>query len=86
MNRRSPLAHPRLQIRQEELAVEGVNGSHIREDALHHLDRKRPLPSLLCEFGTEHLERRHTLKNKGCSDAMEEPFSVPQRTFQRSAL
>ncbi len=57
MKRRSPLAHPRLQIWQEELAVEGVDGSHIGEDALHHLDRKRPLPSLLWEFSAEHLQK-----------------------------
>lgn len=55
IGQRSPLAHPCLQIRQEELAVEGVDRPHVWEDALHHLKRKRPLQRLLWQFTTKHL-------------------------------
>lgn len=46
-HQRSPFSHALLQIREQKLTVEGVNGGDVGEDVLHNVDRERPLVCLL---------------------------------------
>lgn len=52
----SPFSHAFLQVREQELAVEGVDGGDVGENVLHHLHGERSFTCLLHQLGTEHLE------------------------------
>lgn len=50
-----PVADALLQVGQEELAVEGVDGRHVGEDVFDHLGGERAPASFFCEARAEHL-------------------------------
>lgn len=54
----SPLSHAFLQVWQQKLAVEGIDGGDIGEDVFHHLHRERAFSCLLHQLGTKHLHNR----------------------------
>ena len=49
--------HALLQVGQEELAVEGVNGGDVGEEVPHHLQGEGALGRLFRQTGAEHLRR-----------------------------
>lgn len=62
----SPLLHALLQVWQEKLAVKGIDGAHIGEDAIHHLHWERALCGFLSQPGTEYLHK-HDKQVNSCS-------------------
>lgn len=54
----SPFAHAFLQVWQQKLAVEGIDGGDIGEDVLHHFQRERAFSCLLHQRVIKHLHNR----------------------------
>lgn len=54
----SPFSHAFLQVWQQKLAVERIDGGDIGEDVLHHLHREHAFSCLLHQLGTKHLHNR----------------------------
>lgn len=57
----SPIGHALLQVWQQELAVEGVDGWDVGEDIHHHIYWVCALLTLICQFSTEHLWQNRVL-------------------------
>lgn len=49
----SPFSHASLQVWQQKLAVEGIDGGDIGEDVLHHLQRERAFSCLVHQLDTK---------------------------------
>lgn len=76
----SPLLHPLLQRRQQELLVEAVDGADVGEDSLDHVAGEGGARArLLQEAGTEHLREEKSPDHAWMADSGMRPSVVGGR-------
>lgn len=51
-----PVSEAAFQVRQQELAVEGVDGGNVGEDILYHLWREGASARFFCQPSEKHLQ------------------------------